>query len=361
VIVDSHFHIFPFLGGANGFASVEERMKLMQLGMRHTQPRRKRDGAIIAEPTLWDGKTEGYAGLLDVNFRAGKYGRYEWDKDGETYYTEGFPPSLQNMECTADYMVAQMDYIGVDVAVLQNDYLYGHLNDYFADAVRTYPSRCIGTIKVTEAEAYTDPQLRVVERYAREYGFKGLFFQRGELRLAGRTDELDDPKFRPLWEELRRLGLMLFLHHFFDEWRQMARVAERYPDMPIVHTLPTWNFPRDGIGRMPREGKVHLRQDIRDLLSLPNVYCEIGPIAYGAMYEYPYTEMIPTFRYYYEEFGASKFLWGSDMPNLERWCTYLQGLDYLRLHWNFISKEDMALITGGNAARIFKIDSHGNA
>src|SRR5262249_58440667 len=96
-------------------------------------------------------------------------------------------------------------------------------------------------------------------------------------------------------------------------------------------------------------------EDIRELLALPNVHFEISPIAYGALYEYPYTELIPTFRYYYEEFGGSKFLWGSDMPNLERWCTYQQGLDYLRLHWNFISREDKALITGGDAARGLKL------
>jgi len=60
---------------------------------------------------------------------------------------------------------------------------------------------------------------------------------------------------------------------------------------------------------MPREGKVHLRQDLRELLSLPNMHFEITPIAYGALYEYPYTELIPTFRPYYEEFGAEKFVW----------------------------------------------------
>src|SRR5207248_46145 len=81
-------------------------------------------------------------------------------------------------------------------------------------------------------------------------------------------------------------------------------------DVPIVHTIPTWNFPREGVGRMPREGKIRIRQDIRDLLSLPNVHFEITPIAYGAAFEYPYTEAIPSVRPYYEEFGGSKFLWG---------------------------------------------------
>src|SRR5207253_471254 len=109
------------------------------------------------------------------------------------------------------------------------------------------------------------------------------------------------------------------------------------------------------------EGKIRIRQDIRELLSLPNVYFEITPIAYGAAFEYPYTEGIPSFRPYYEEFGGTKFMWGSDMPNLERWCLYLQGIDYLRRHWNFISESDKALILGENAARVFKIQPESSA
>lgn len=354
MIIDCHGHIFPFLGGASGFASAEERMRIMQLTMKNSQPRRKRDGAIISEPTLWDGKNDGFEGLLDVNFRAGKYGRYEWDKDGETYYTEGFNPCLQDMTCTAEYMVAQMDFVGVDMLVLQNEFLYGYNNQFFVEAVRAHPGRFIATVKLKESEAETDTQLAVLAKHVKD-GFRGLYFQRFGLELAGRSDRLSDPRLAPLWEEVQRLGIMVFLHGYFDEWRQIAALAERYPSIPMVHWIPTWNFPRAGIGRMPREGKVHLRDDIKALLSLPNMYFEICPIAYGAMYEYPYTEMIPTFRPYYEEFGGSKFIWGADMPCLDRWCTYQQGLDYLRYHWEFIRREDLKLIMGGNAARIFKV------
>ena len=220
--------------------------------------------------------------------------------------------------------------------------------------MRKYPNRFLGLAKVKEVEAFKDEQIEELRRCVRGFGFRGVFFQRGSMQLAGNNDELDNRKYDPFWEAVKSLGGMVYLHGFFDEWREMANLARRYSEVPVVHTLPTWNFPRNGIGRMPREGKVHIRQDIKELLSLPNFYFEISAIAYGAAYEYPYTELIPTFRPYYDEFGGSKFIWGSDMPNLERWCTYQQCIDYLRLHWDFISREDKALITGGNAARIFK-------
>jgi predicted TIM-barrel fold metal-dependent hydrolase len=51
--------------------------------------------------------------------------------------------------------------------------------------------------------------------------------------------------------------------------------------------------------------------------------------------------------------GPTKLLWGSDMPNVERSCTYRQSLDYLRRHCAFIPAADLDLIVGGNADRLY--------
>ena len=108
-------------------------------------------------------------------------------------------------------------------------------------------------------------------------------------------------------------------------------------------------------GRFAREGQHHVPNDVDALMRLPNVLVEICPIAYGFYAEYPYTEMHPTIRPLYEAYGGAKLCWGSDMPNLERFCTYLQGVDFLRRHCPFISREDMRLILGANAARAFRV------
>ena len=57
----------------------------------------------------------------------------------------------------------------------------------------------------------------------------------------------------------------------------------------------------------------------------------------------------------YEELGGNKLCWGSDMPNVERNCTYRQCLTHLTKHCDFIKPSDMELILGGNIARIMKI------
>jgi hypothetical protein len=46
-------------------------------------------------------------------------------------------------------------------------------------------------------------------------------------------------------------------------------------------------------------------------------------------------------------------LWGSDMPNVERSCTYRQTLTYLTRHCSFITAADLDLIVGGNANELY--------
>ena len=54
---------------------------------------------------------------------------------------------------------------------------------------------------------------------------------------------------------------------------------------------------------------------------------------------------------------AGKLVWGSDMPNVERFCTYGQSLEYLRRYCDFLPASDMDRILGDNAARLYRISA----
>ena len=54
-------------------------------------------------------------------------------------------------------------------------------------------------------------------------------------------------------------------------------------------------------------------------------------------------------------FGAGKLVWGSDMPNLERFCTYRQCVDYVRKHCLFLTAGEKDAVLGGNAAQLFNL------
>jgi predicted TIM-barrel fold metal-dependent hydrolase len=80
------------------------------------------------------------------------------------------------------------------------------------------------------------------------------------------------------------------------------------------------------------------------------------PITWGGKFQYPYPEIQRLIRSLRDRFSASKLVWGSDMPNVERFCTYKQSIDYIRFYCDFLPASEMALILGGNISDLLKID-----
>jgi predicted TIM-barrel fold metal-dependent hydrolase len=77
------------------------------------------------------------------------------------------------------------------------------------------------------------------------------------------------------------------------------------------------------------------------------------PIHWGREHDYPYSELQPMLAMLYARFGPDRLVWGSDMPNVERNCTYRQSLDYLRHGMAGIASEsEMDGILGGNVLRL---------
>jgi hypothetical protein len=57
--------------------------------------------------------------------------------------------------------------------------------------------------------------------------------------------------------------------------------------------------------------------------------------------------------------GAGRLVWGSDMPNVERFCTYRQSFDYVRKYCPFLAAREKVLIPGGTCAAFYGIGKRG--
>jgi predicted TIM-barrel fold metal-dependent hydrolase len=141
--------------------------------------------------------------------------------------------------------------------------------------------------------------------------------------------------------------------------RRLDNWLRRFPEIPVVlvHGVQLTVF-------TVKDHFITIPDEIWTIWRKPNVHLEIlfpiqvsYPRPGASQWDYPYPQVRPMIKELYEKLGAEKLLWGSDMPNVERNCTYRQSLDYLLRYCTFIAPNDMDLIIGGNAARLLKLHS----
>ena len=252
-------------------------------------------------------------------------------------------------------MLAQMQYLGVDRALLQRGLMYGIIDEYIAEIVRQHPDKLRGCLAVEESQIEQPGQVERLRYCVRDLGLTALYFDNDRFWSGARGAEFGAPPYVPFWEAVQELGIPLLWDIRFVQRRTQAdylgeverlhRFARQFPRIRnvLTHGLPAHAL--DG-GRIPDE--------ILALLREPNVTLELlFPLLYGASWEYPFVEARPIIRELYEKLGASKLLWGSDMPNVERSCTYRQSLTYLTRYCEFIPAADLDLIVGGNANNLY--------
>lgn len=357
-IIDAHYHIFPRFGTGLGAENDTLPLKLWQYHIRDfTDFWRKSDGKRI-QKRLLDYPSDSIHDIPDVNFRLGRYGKAELTVDGVDYYMQMYPPNLENLEATPERMIAEMNMVGVDMGVLQSDHVYGScIDEYYGKAMSRHPDRFIPLAQIQEPEADQPAQLERLERAVHEHGCQGLYFSVELFALNGYVDHLDDVKFEPLWQCVRDLELSVWWYldarrrdrtaGFLQYIAELHHWVEVYPDIPMVLT--------HGLVPAAIIHEIGVPEEVMSLLKRSNVHAEV--LMPAKWPEYPFPEGQEMLRQWRDEVGVEKLMWGSDMPYCgSNWCTYRQAVDYIRLHCDFLSKKEKALILGGNVARMFNLE-----
>lgn len=363
MIIDSHAHIFQHWAGPCGHPVREIHWKYIQKNV--TRPsakvRRMRDRAPADAGGLFRAGDNAWTGLRDdVAFRVGTYGRLEYRVDGDDYCVQYLPVDMVQLECPPELMLAQMDYVGVDHCVLQAGMSYGRMNDYNALAQRHYPDRFTGLLHVDEPLADTPAELAELERAVHRLGLRGLYYNTESFAAHGFRRHLDDPRFDGFWDLVASLDVPVFFEPSaapdYDEASYLATMARldrllaRFPQMRwlLVMGPPVRLFAPRGEWRFP--------EPLARTLARENLQIEVCfPIAWGGVWDYPYPEAQALIRDLRDRFGAGKLVWGSDMPNVERFCTYRQCRDYVLRYCDFLPAAEKDQVLGDNVAELCRI------
>ena len=370
MIVDSHVYCFERVDRPAGHASGEEHLKWVQAAHAwHHQPAwRIRDRAPAPSKVLDPEGRSGVSRLPDVNFRVDRArGRVVWTIDGEDYTKQFFPPDLRDLAFTPHSLIAEMDYAGVDVALIHTDPMLGRDSAYLAESVRLYPERLRSMAPVDEWRILRETDAVIAELIAAitEHGLHAIKFNAPLAYLNG-SDPWDDGRYRPFWEAAASLNVPVFFtlgtgpagmsgeisvaeqrRGYLDELRILVRWMDRYPDTlcSLTHGFP-WRVFLGG-------NRIALPEAIWDPFRNPNCNLEVCfPVRLGDLFDFPYREVWSTLEQMVERVGADHLLWGTDMPFQNRFCTYRQSRDWIERYGGFLDREDLVNITGNTAARI---------
>ena len=362
MIIDSHAHIFQHWAEACGHPSREIHRKFMQ--KVQTRPAAKvfrvRDGQEVSGALLYREGDNSWAGLKDVDFRVGRYGQLDFTIDGEDYSVQYMPVGMQEIVAPPELMLAQMMYARVDHCILHAGGGYGAMNDYNAFAQRLYPAKFTGLLNVDEPRAHTEPVLKELERAHGQLGLRGIYYGLDTFARYGFDVEFNDRRFDVFWSMINEWQLPVFLEApaipDYDKAsyvRNMGRLVDlmnRFTSIPWVLVMgpPVRHFGLSGKWDLPDEVLAAYRND--------NLWLEVMfPITWGGVWDYPYPEAQALVKDMRDTFGASKLIWGSDMPNVERFCTYTQSVDYVRRYCSFLNTEEKDKILGTNLDAMLKI------
>ena len=289
------------------------------------------------------------------------YGRIQFGDAEEQL----LPPYNKETEYTPEMLVANMDWAGVDRAVLLQGTAYGECNDYVRQALARYSDRLIGTAFfdpwARNSRAFFDTIVEAPEGSglgAPAPGFRGIKLECSVAAgLCGLHPDarLDDPEIAWVWDRIDRCGMLLVLDlgavgTASYQTGAVRRIAEAHPGMTIV--LAHLAQPRPNAEADPRLWR--LWQEQIDLGLLPNVYFDTAALpAYLPDEDFPYASAGRYLELAVERIGAEKMMWGTDQPGLLGVLSYPQLVRLAHIHTGFLGDEERAMVLGGTAMRIF--------
>ena len=245
-------------------------------------------------------------------------------------------------EVTGDQMVAAMDAVGVDGAILVSPYsMYRYDASYALEVFAAHPSR----FRLVKPVDPTDPGVgETIAAWATTRGAVGI---RIFLRDNASTDPAD-PAINRVLAVAAQHSLPVNVA-CTGRLEQVGQLAARNPDtrMVIDHLgLPQPHEP-------PPPAKPFA--DLPKLLALAqhdNVAVKISGACTLSHNPFPYADIWDPLRRVFDSFGFDRCMWGTDWTRAVRLLTYQQGVEAFRMTDRLSDVERQSLM-GGTLQQIY--------
>ncbi len=263
---------------------------------------------------------------------------YERDRPGRPWAAVlAGPPQV-----TGDDMVAAMDAVGVDGALLVSPWtMYRYDASYAVDVRAAHPDR-FAMIKPVDPN---DPAVAdTVADWAATEGAVAIRI----MMVEGVSSDPGDPGIKRVLDAAARHALPVNLL-CWDRLEQVAALAPANPDTTLII---------DHLGlRQPFEPPAPSEPfgDLAKLLNLAtyeNVAVKITGACTLSREPFPYNDLWDPLARIFDKFGLHRCIWGTDWTRAVNLLTYAQGVEPFRLT-DRLSDGDRADLMGGTLRRIY--------
>jgi L-fuconolactonase len=251
-------------------------------------------------------------------------------------------------EVTGDQMVAAMDAVGVDGAVLVSPFsMYRYDASYALEVFAAHPSR----FRLVKPVDPTDPA--VVDTIADWASTNGTVGIRIFLRDAVPTDPADPAINRVLATAAQHsLPVNVACTGRLDQARQLAarnpntRMVIDHLGLPQPHEPPP---PAEPFADLPK---------LLAMAAHDNVAVKISGACTLSHEPFPYKDIWDPLVRIFDAFGFDRCMWGTDWTRAVGLLTYKQGVDAFRIT-DRLSASDRATLMGETLAQIYNWSSRG--
>lgn len=271
--------------------------------------------------------------ILDAQVHA-----YERDHPGRPWTAVLHGPP----EATGDQMVAAMDEVGVDGALLVSPFtMYQYDASYALEVYARHPTR-FRLIKPVDS---TDPA--VADTIAEWAATPGTVAIRIMLNRSA-SEDAADPGLNHVLAAAARHSLPVNLLAW-GRLEQARQLAARNADTSVVidHLGLQQPFeppaPADPFGELP---------SVLALAALPNVTIKISGACTLSHEPFPYGDIWDPLARIFEAFGMNRCMWGTDWTRAVGLLTYREGVEAFRVT-SRLSDSDRAALMGGTLQQVY--------
>ena len=244
-------------------------------------------------------------------------------------------------EVTGDDMVAAMDAVGVDGALLISPFsMYRYDASYALEVYAKHPTR-FGLIKPFDPQSET-----VADEIAEWTGTPGVVGIR--LMLTAQPYEADDPGVNRILAAGGQAGVPVNVMSS-GKLPLLGELARRHPGTQIVIDHVGLIQPPEPPA--PPEPFADL-DNVLALAEYDNVAIKISGSCTLSHQPFPYPDIWEPLRRVFDAFGFERCLWGTDWTRATKLLTYEQGVEAFRVTDQLSDSERSALM-GGTLTRIY--------